>query len=237
VNVFQSGRYSDHHPTTIDYPVHIDLRDRLPPATDQGDLGSCTGLALTVAAEYANTINRNDPTRLSALFVYWTERVLEGTTDRDGGAHLHTGIAALAQHGACPDALWPHEPENVLVEPPEEAFSAALPYRITQAYQITSLTEILSCLSSGWPFVFGFMAHESFGSERVARSGRLRMPGATERQVGGHAAMAVGYDLRKKTALVRNTWGPAWGLDGHVDLPLAYFSNPDLVIDCWTIRA
>jgi C1A family cysteine protease len=62
------------------------------------------------------------------------------------------------------------------------------------------------------------------------------MPGWAERPIGGHAVMAVGYDDARQWMLVRNSWGPEWGMKGYFTLPYAYLIQGGLAKDFWTIR-
>ena len=93
-----------------------------------------------------------------------------------------------------------------------------------------------TCLASGFPFVFGFTVYESFESDAVAQTGCVPMPGPDESTLGGHAVMAVGYSDASQRFLVRNSWGPSWGIHGYFTIPYAYLSNSDLADDFWTIR-
>jgi C1A family cysteine protease len=55
--------------------------------------------------------------------------------------------------------------------------------------------------------------------------------------LGGHAVVAVGYDMKKKFVWVRNSWGPTWGIDGYFKLPFAWFTDARrLVDDMWTVQ-
>ena len=64
-------------------PSGVDLRSRMPPVYDQGQLGSCTANAICAA------IGFDLPGFVgSRLFVYYNERVLEGTVNTDAGAFL-----------------------------------------------------------------------------------------------------------------------------------------------------
>jgi C1A family cysteine protease len=92
------------------------------------------------------------------------------------------------------------------------------------------------CLASGYPFVFGFTVYESFESAAVANSGHAPMPAPSERAIGGHAVMAVGYEDANQWFLVRNSWGRGWGLAGYFTLPYAYLIQSGLSSDFWTIR-
>ena len=87
------------------------------------------------------------------------------------------------------------------------------------------------------PFVFGFTVYESLESVTVAKTGIVPIPGASERSVGGHAVLAVGYDDRKEHVIVRNSWGAGWGDKGYCYLPYRYITTANLSDDFWTIRA
>jgi C1A family cysteine protease len=93
---------------------------------------------------------------------------------------------------------------------------------------------MLTCLAEGYPFVFGFTVYESFESAETARTGIVRMPGKSERALGGHAVMAVGYDQENRRLLIRNSWGKAWGKGGYFTMPFAYMET--LAADFWTVR-
>jgi C1A family cysteine protease len=92
------------------------------------------------------------------------------------------------------------------------------------------------CLASGYPFVFGFTVYSSFEGAKVAQSGIVPMPGSAEKPIGGHAVLAVGYDDDTREFLVRNSWGPGWGIKGYFKMPYAYLTAPKLATDFWTIR-
>jgi len=50
--------------------------------------------------------------------------------------------------------------------------------------------------------------YQSFESDAVAKSGDVPMPGPSEKIMGGHAVVAVGYDDSTQRFIVRNSWGP-----------------------------
>jgi len=99
-----------------------------------------------------------------------------------------------------------------------------------------SLAQVNGCLAAGYPFVFGVTVYESFEGDAVAKSGVLLMPLPTEKTVGGHAVLAVGYNDAKQVFVIRNSWGSDWGQKGHFTIPYAYLLDPNLADDFWTIR-
>ena len=84
--------------------------------------------------------------------------------------------------------------------------------------------------------MFGFTVYESFESDTVTQTGKVPMPKLNERNLGGHAVLAVGYNDTTKRFIVRNSWGPDWALNGYFTMPYAYLTNSNLSDDFWTIK-
>ncbi len=99
-----------------------------------------------------------------------------------------------------------------------------------------SLSQFKGCLASGYPFVFGFSVYDSFESDEVAKTGVAPMLAHNEKLLGGHAVLAVGYDDAAQRMIARNSWGTGWGQAGYFTLPYAYFTEPNLSDDFWTMR-
>ena len=49
--------------------------------------------------------------------------------------------------------------------------------------------------------------------------------------------LAVGYDEDLQRFIVRNSWGPKWGMQGYFTLPYPYFLQDTLSGDFWRIRS
>lgn len=81
-----------------------------------------------------------------------------------------------------------------------------------------------------------FLRLRTFESDSAAKTGKAPMPKKGEKMLGGHAVMAVGYDDAQGRFLVRNSWGPKWGIGGNFTFPYDYLINDALSADFWTIR-
>jgi C1A family cysteine protease len=218
-------------------PPSMDLRAQCPVVYDQGMLGSCTANAIGGAIEF-DRLKQSLPDFVpSRLFIYYNERVIEGTVASDSGAMIRDGIKSVASQGACPEPEWPYDISKFAERPPVEAYrDAALDRAVSYQSLVQDLNQMRGCLATGYPFIFGFTVYESFESESVARTGHAHMPSPMERAVGGHAVMAVGYDDQNQTFLCRNSWGAGWGMAGYFTLPYTYLIQAGLASDLWTIR-
>ncbi|HEU5216556.1 MAG TPA: hypothetical protein VFU30_13560, partial [Gaiellaceae bacterium] len=91
-------------------PRTASLRKKMPPVYDQGQLGSCTANSIGAILEFNELKQKQaDATTPSRLFIYYNERVMEGTVDQDSGAEIRDGIKSVAQLGAPPETDWPYE--------------------------------------------------------------------------------------------------------------------------------
>jgi C1A family cysteine protease len=222
-------------------PAKADLRAYCPAVYDQGQLGSCTAHA--AAAAYAIDLARQGMAAVapSRLKLYYDERVRDGTVRQDAGSYLRTAAKVLGKDGVCEESLWPYVEAKFASKPPAPAYAASKAHTATSYQRLDTgtpaslLTALRQCLAGGSPAIFGFSVYESFESDKVARTGVVPLPSAKEALLGGHAVAAVGYDDAKKRFLVRNSWGPDWGVGGYCWMPYAYLTDPNLAEDFWQI--
>jgi C1A family cysteine protease len=219
-------------------PAKVDLRSHCPPVYDQGQLGSCTGNAIAGAVQFDREKQKLKPDFVpSRLFIYYGERVIEGTVNSDAGAQIRDGIKVVAKQGVPPETDWPYDIAKFADKPPPKAFADALKDLAVSYSRVSqTLSQMKGCLASGFPFVFGFTVYDSFESQDVAKTGVVPMPASGESVLGGHAVLAVGYDDGQQRFIVRNSWGTGWGMHGYFTMPYAYLTDRGLASDFWTIR-
>jgi C1A family cysteine protease len=219
-------------------PAKVDLQDQCPKQVyDQGQLGSCTANAIGGAFEFDLLKQPLQDFMPSRLFIYYNERVMEGTVNSDSGAMIRDGIKSVAKQGVCPETDWAYNIAKFAAEPSDACYTEALKHRVTRYQRVPRvLNQMKGCLAHGYPFVFGFTVYESFESNEVAKTGVVPMPASGEQVLGGHAVLAVGYDDSEQRFLVRNSWGDGWGMGGYFTMPYAYLTDRGLASDFWSVQ-
>lgn len=229
----------DHETVAVKLPRKVSLRDRFtkPFPLDQLQLGSCTANGWAAAYWFALLAQGLTPFVASRLFIYYCERMMEGSVAQDSGAMIRDGAKALATEGAPPEALWPYDISKFAVTPPAPVFATGLSHQALQYLRVTQTAKAMkTCLAAGFPFVTGFTVYTSFESQQVAQTGVVPMPTRGEKVLGGHATLCTGYDDDAGTYEELNSWGDMWGDRGFFHMPQAYLQSSRLASDFWTLR-
>ena len=107
---------------------------------------------------------------------------------------------------------------------------------------LRTLDAIREVLASGNAVAFGFPVYGSIDDPHNP-PGHIPYPREHDRQLGGHAVLAVGYDDdiaiegragEPGALIIRNSWSTEWGEDGYGYLPYGYVKD-ELAVDFWTI--
>lgn len=221
----------------IELPLVVDMRAHCSPVEDQGELGSCTGNAIVGALEYLENVQNQSFINLSRLFVYYNERVIEGTVNQDAGAMIRDGIKAIARYGVCSEDVWPYNVATFTNRPSLEAYQSAEQHKAIEYRRVMqSADDIQHALAAGFPVVCGIILFSQFESDHVISTGMVSMPDmAREQNLGGHAVLCVGYNRTTRQYIMRNSWGESFGDKGYFYLPFDYLHSPQLADDFWTV--
>lgn len=219
-------------------PAFTNNRNRVAYINDQGPLGSCTGNSIARKIDDERVKQGLPIIQPSRLLIYYMERAKEGTINQDAGAQIRDGIKCMATQGYAPETLYPYIISKFKRKPPVSVFNAAKQNLVKQYSRLdnSNLTQLKTCLALGYTFVFGFSVYESFESDAVAKTGKVPMPGKTEKLMGGHAVQCVDYDDREQCFIVANSWGSSWGDGGFFHIPYAYATDKNLADDFWNIQ-
>lgn len=220
-------------------PEKVDLRDKCPPIYSQGSLGSCTSQAIAAAFLFDETLQQlADPFQPSRLYIYYNERMIEGSTDHDAGAAIRDGIKSINRWGVCHEKMWPYDITKFTNRPPDQCYVDAMNHRAISYHRLRQKrVQLKKALNRGYPVIFGISVYESLEDPEVARTGNVPMPQSTEKLLGGHAILLVGYDDSTQTWLFRNSWGTDWGDQGYGTLPYQYLDSKNMLAsDFWILR-
>jgi C1A family cysteine protease len=218
-------------PKAFRLPEKVDLRDKMGPIYDQGQLGSCTANAIAGAYQFEQIRNGLKSFIPSRLFVYYNERAIEGTIKEDAGAMIRDGIKSVAKIGVCPEKQWTYSDGATKVKrkPSAKCYTEAGNHQLLKYQRVLGTSGIQQSLAAGFPVVAGFTVYDSFESDDVARTGNVPVPAAAEEALGGHAILIVGFENGRW--IVRNSWGADWGDKGYCYMPFAVQFS-----DCWNMQ-
>jgi len=223
-------------------PTTVDLRSWCSPIEDQGQLGSCTGNAIAGIIEYLDRKNNKQLT-VSRLFIYYQERLMEGTMNYDSGAMIRDGIKSVNTYGAPLESIWPYVINRFTIRPSQAAYTDAAKRKAGAYQKCANFTAVKTAIAQGYPVVVGFDVYDSFESTATANTGIMTYPNTkTESLLGGHAVSLVGYyDNFRGTGngmfIARNSWGTSWGDHGYFYMPYQVIQDTNMSSDFWFITS
>jgi hypothetical protein len=208
--------------------LHIvqDLRPVLGPVRDQGRRPTCLSFATSAAHEQAR--GNLEPLCVEWLFYHAAQRAGtgpgEGTTLADTRHVLHSIGQPL-------EPVWPY------IGLPVTGLSWGPPTAVTPLFRCGSdgckadAAQIRELLDRGRPVVLALFVSSAFTTAaawlRMGNEIILPEDGEPIDHQRGHAIVAVGHGRvgREELILVRNSWGTAWGRDGHAWVRETYLSR------------
>lgn len=227
-------------------PETVYLKDKfkMPEIFDQGELGSCTGNGISYALGFLvlnghfQNVADSDILPFSRLFIYYNERVIEDSVNQDSGAQIRDGFKAISSEGVCPETFCVYDVNRFTDKPSDKAYAEALNYKAIEYRRLNNANklELIQCLLDGFPFVLGFSVYSNFESQEISDTGVLNMPSNSDRLLGGHCVVCVGYNLEEDRFLIANSWGADWGQNGYFTIPADYLTNWNLASDFWMAK-
>lgn len=195
----------------IGHPIRLTLT--CSPVKNQGWWGSCGSHAAVAWMECAlKNHNLDWEVDGSERYHYWLARSkdFEGSWPSDAGMSLSTTMEVLQRAGMTLEKLCPYDWNEVNEKPGVFAGSMARFWRVKNIRKLVCVQEVIEALADGWPVIVGVWADKGF----LNLHDELVPDYAHEKLVGGHALLAIGYDLIDKTIIFKNSWGYDWGRDG-----------------------
>ena len=211
-----------------------DWRPFLPPAYDQGQLGTCTCHSAVAAFQCNQKLQGKSVVMPSRLFLYWNSGVIEGTQGQDVGRENRDVLLSLVKDGVCPETMWPYGSYQGF-KPNQNCYSEAERQEVLEYSRVdnTDWNTLLEAIRTR-PVIFGFSVPQSFEGNEIARTGVMEMPKDNEPIVGGHSVLAIGDEPDR--ILVRNSWGEHWGQSGNFWMPRSFITDGDWCNDFWMVK-
>jgi hypothetical protein len=197
-----------------------DLRAMFGPVRDQGDRPTC----LAFAASDSHAALRDGWTPLSCEFAFYHSQRRSGRSPHIG-ATLVGMLDTLREDGQPVEPDWPYLraiPSDLDAWAPPE-FTAV--YRRAGERRGKDVDEVAALLDNGCPVLLLMMLSDAFYVPD-ARGVVVAPLGEGPDPHRRHAAVAVAHGIvaGERAVLVRNSWGPDWGINGHAWLPETFLT-------------
>lgn len=213
------------------------LQHYFPKAYDQKGLNSSTACAIASIIEYnqkRTAENSDDPTLNyfhkipSILYLYYISKD-EDKKLLNCGTSIRDSLKRVNRHGITMESNFPYNPENLSLKPAIKQeyilFKRMFDYKKIER-GIHNFKYCISELQN--PILFGFNVYESFDNLlKWDNDGTMPIPKVKEKLLGSQTGVCIGYSEKKKSFVIRNSWGPNWKNDGYFFMPYSYFCSPN----------
>lgn len=234
-------------------PQKVDNSKYCSPTHDQSSQGSCTGQSAVALFEYMERRASGRHIDGSRSFVYYNSRLHAGLdVNQDTGSYIRSTIKAIVMDGVAEESKFPYRASDWKTKPSEAIYRNAAKFSATKYVRLDDGTSGLidrmkSFVNNGYAINFGFSVYQCI-DDITAKVPVLPFPSKTEKQLGGHAVIIVGYDDLAPSRnrrdgnsttgafLCQNSWSSAWGNKGFFWIPYKYFET-GLALDVWTVTS
>lgn len=204
---------------------------------DQLSLGSCVGATFAECKDQ-NLARRGKltaDTETSELDAYTVARIVGGTPlDEDSGSTSSDMCEGARDYGVTTTKMRPYSDVAAVwsAERTPAVVADALTRQMDLDLTCPTAETMKYALTQGFSVMVGFTCFAGLLTRAAASTGKIPMPGAGEKEIGGHEMLICGWDDNvqveacKGAWIVRqhwNEWGAKYGaIKGYGLLPYAY---------------
>lgn len=214
-------------------PSKVDLSNKFPAVTNQGNLGSCVAFATGYAdktyqenQEWKWGVSTKDHI-FSPSYIY---SQIHGDNSADGGgAYFSDAFDLMVNQGCDTLADMPYNGNEYAwkTKPTAAQKANAAKYKAESWAELPSgnYTAIKAQLANGNPAVIGIPVYPDFDDLSASNPIYDEVDGTSR---GGHALCVVGYDDSKRAVKIINSWGKNWGINGYGWISYDLIQNQDI---------
>jgi len=236
------------------FPLRVDLRAQQSAVKNQGMRGACTYFTVTSLVESLIKQKTGREVDLSEEYLAWAAKVKKGMRAKEEDSSVAVNAVTLQDFGMMLERDLPYQPSwfdegfpcagqkgNPQVDPrcyshdgPSDENSKNIidgSHFVFTAVNSSSLDVVRSLAQHRAPVTVSILGHRDMWAQTV-KDGNLFLTKEWKRQCqsepklcSGHAALIVGYDLRKKLFIFKNSWGEEWGNSGYGTIPFEYMDQ------------
>jgi C1A family cysteine protease len=146
----------------------------------------------------------------------WSLRSEGDVHDGLGVSCAQTGGPATAfdwmkTHGVADPGCWPYETNNLTYKPTSDRSGRTV--KLTDYVTLNNVADQKTWLDNNGPLSACFDCYNDFFG--YGPSSGVYTCNPASGVAGGHCIVIVGYDDSKQAWLIRNSWGPGWGMSGY----------------------
>jgi len=200
--------------------ILCDLRNRFGAVRDQKARPTCLAFAFSDAHGSLHVPFRP----LSVEYLYYNAVQFMPVRSPHAGINVDCASKSLSDTGQPTEDIWPYQinlPSNLNEWRPPANCTV---YTRKASVQQDNFGQICTHLNAGRPVVVCLELSESFYTPMPDGTVVQKSP---DPKTGNHAVIAVGHGVNAtaRCLLVRNSWGPSWGLAGYAFLNEGYLVN------------
>ena len=196
---------------TVNFPTEFELK--MVRVKNQGSTGSCVAHAISSVIEYFNSVQNNDKTEMSTVYIYGNR---ENSTHKGEGMIIRKAIAATCKYGDVPKVDFPGNkevPEAIkdFEQAKESLYEKGQLSKFTSYYRLNSKNDIKASLINNGPVVMSLRWYDDI---KVKQGVITTECGSSD---GNHCMVIYGWNEQGWKIL--NSWGLGWGNRGRAILP------------------
>ena len=197
--------------------VDHDLRPYFGEARDQGPRPTC----LSFAMSDSHAAMRQGWLPLSCEYLHYYAVGRDGAGPNDA-ATLSAVLAALREDGQPEETAWPYIMQPVVDAAKWVAPKGAVVFKCDGAEQSASVAAVVELISKRRAAIAAIRLSDGFFTPvNGVVDGFDPVP---DPRLHAVVAVAIGHVGNRRFVLVRNSWGQAWGVNGHAWLSESYLA-------------